>query len=325
MLGRLSLCIGLVLGLILGGCEGSTPAPQGGPPAVATAVAEPAAVEEEEVVGEVVARYEGGALTAEELTVELQRLPRRSRQLMNGEGRARFVENHVLNELLFEEGKRRGLADDPEIARQIADMEKRLVVQKLVRELQDAPTPTDEEVADYYEKNRDRYSTTTIRARHILVRDEKTAKEIHDKLVADPKSFEALAKESSVDTASARKGGDLGFFGHGRMVPEFEEAAFVLKKPGDLSDVVKTQYGFHVIRLEERREGEQKPIDQVREQIRATLRHQTIQDRTQDYYEDLKKRANLQIDEVKLEEVAKNVPEPSPGVGVVPVHGGAGH
>src|SRR5262245_49332608 len=100
MLGRVSLCIGLVLGLILGGCEGSGPAPQVAPSAVPTDASAAAIAPVE--TGEVVARFESGVLTADELTVELQKLPRRSRELMNAEGRARFVENHVLHELLFE-------------------------------------------------------------------------------------------------------------------------------------------------------------------------------------------------------------------------------
>lgn len=322
MLERISLAIGVVLGLVLAGCQSPPPpAPEtDAPVAVATTAAAPLAE-----TGEIAARYGNDVMTVDELVVELQRLPARSRQLMDQAGRERFVENYILHQLLFEEGLERGLDQDPDIRRQVEDMNRRLVVQKLVKELQDVPPVTDEEIAAYYEENQARYSTTTLRARHILVREEDLADELREKLEAEPDSFADLAKEHSVDTASARKGGDLGFFGHGRMVPEFEAAAFALREPGDLSDVVKTQYGYHIIRLEERRDGQKKPLDQVREQIRASLRHEAVQTRTQEYYDDLKKKADIRVDGKVVERVAANLPQPSPGGGVNPFHGGGGH
>ena len=232
---------------------------------------------------------------------------------MDPAGRARFVENHILHRLLFQEGLAQGLADDPDIRRQVNDLNRRLVVQRLVKDLQNVPEVTDEQIETYYNDHQSRYSTTTLRARHILVREEEVAEDLRAQLEEDPDSFSDLAKEHSVDTASARKGGDLGFFGHGRMVPDFEAAAFALAEPGDLSDVVKTQYGYHIIKLEERRDGQGKPLDQVREQIRATLRHEAVQEQTQDYYEDLKRRADIQLNEDVIEHTAANLPEPSPG------------
>jgi len=307
---------------VLGGCE------RGAPPAK-NATANPPAVQASAPAGsgsgqgEVVARYTDGALTSDELVVELQRLPQRSRAQMDAEARKRFVENFVLNDLLYGEGLREGLGNDSDIERQVNDLRRRLVVQRVVRKLQDLPPVTDEQVKAYYDANGDRYSTTTIKARHILVKDEAKAKELHEQLEKSPDQFAELAKANSVDTASARKGGDLGFFGRGRMVPEFEAVAFTLKTPGEISEVVKTPYGYHVIQLEERRDGEQKPFEQVKEQIRATLRNEAMQAKTKEYYEQLKQKANLQIDEAVLERVAQSVPEPSPGASLpVDVHGG---
>jgi parvulin-like peptidyl-prolyl isomerase len=331
MIARLSLCLGLIVGVLLGGCDRGTPREQTVPTATSPstqASAAPAANAAGAAGsgadgGEVVARYGDDVMTSEELMVELQRLPQRSRALMDGEARKRFVENYVLNDLLYAEGVRQGLGNDPDIERQVNDLRRRLVVQRVVRKLQDIPPVTDEQVKAYYDANADRYSTTTIKARHILVKDEAKANELHAEVRKDPGKFADVAKANSVDTASARKGGDLGFFGHGRMVPEFEATAFALRAPGEISEVVKTPYGYHIIQLEERREGEQKPLDQVKEQIRATLRNEALQGRTKDYYEQLKQQANLTIDEVVLERVAKSLPEPSPG-SMVPaaVHGG---
>ena len=114
-----------------------------------------------------------------------------------------------------------------------------------------------------------------------------------------PEKFADIAKEKSTDTGSAQKGGDLGTFGQGRMVPEFERVAFALQ-PGQLSDVVKTQYGYHIIMVSERKEGERKPFDSVKEQIKATLRNKQLQDQMQGHFDALKRDAGLTLDEAAL-------------------------
>lgn len=323
MIARISLCLGLIAGLVLGGCDRGTPtAPNAAPGSTQAQAPAPAPAAVVAETGEVVATYGDGKLTADELMVELQRLPQRSRATMDADGRKRFVENYVLNDLLYADGLRQGLGTDPDIDRQVNDLRRRLVVQRVVRKLQDMQPVSDDQVKAYYDANADRYSTTTIKARHILVKDEAKAKELQAQVKQNPEQFGDLAKANSVDTASARKGGDLGFFGRGRMVPEFEAAAFALKSPGEISEIVKTPYGYHVIQLEERRDGEQKPFDQVKEQIRATLRNESMQAKTKEFYDQLKAGANVQIDEVVLERVAKSIPEPSPGSAPMPAHGG---
>ena len=108
-----------------------------------------------------------------------------------------------------------------------------------------------------------------VRARHILVKTKEEAEAIIKKLAGGAK-FEDLAKESSTD-GSAANGGDLGYFTEGQMVPEFEKAAFALK-PGEYTkEPVQTQFGFHVIQLEDRRTKQPPAFDQVKEQIRSII------------------------------------------------------
>ena len=260
--------------------------------------------------GEVVARYGGETLTRGELTKQFESLnPRQRTFLATPERKRQFVENTIMNNLLFEEGQKAGYDKDPDIQRQVDDLKKRLVVQQVMRQYQTPPTISDEQVRKYYDDNPTLYSTTQIKASHILVKDEDTAKQILIDVRAHPEKFADLAKEKSTDTSSAQKGGDLGMFGAGRMVPEFERTAFALK-PGEISEVVKTQYGYHIIQVTERKEGEPKPFDQVKEQIRATLRNKGLQDQVQGHFDALKKQAGLTIDDTALERInpAEGVP-----------------
>jgi peptidyl-prolyl cis-trans isomerase C len=274
--------------------------------------------------GEVVASFKGHKLTSGDITQEFERLPAPSRTYLSAPERKRqFVENLVMNDLLFEEGQRAGYDKDPEIDRQVTDLRKRLVVQRVMRQYQTPPNVTDEQARAYYDQNTTLYSTTQIHASHILVKDESVAKELLADLRAHPEKFADLAREKSTDTISAKKGGDLGTFGAGRMVPEFEKVAFALK-PGEISDVVKTQYGYHIITVLDRKEGEPKPFDQVKEQIRATLRNRALQDQVQGHFDQLKKDADLHIDDAALARL--NPPPPAPGQPPTPpVPPGAGH
>lgn len=141
---------------------------------------------------------------------------------------------------------------------------------------------SDAAVADFYQKNAAQFATPEVaHARHILVRvDEKASAEDQAKAKARIEAvaarlkagedFAAVAKEVSEDPGSAVQGGDLGWFQHGQMVPEFDKAAFALKT-GEVSEPVKTQFGWHLILLEERKEAGQKSLDEVKDQIRQRL------------------------------------------------------
>lgn len=115
-----------------------------------------------------------------------------------------------------------------------------------------------------------------VRARHILVDSEEKAKEIYEK-IAHGEDFTKMAKEHSKDPGSKEDGGDLGYFGQGQMVPEFETAALKLQK-GDVSLPVQTKFGWHLIKVEDRRSRGAPPFDQVKERIVASLVHRKAQE-----------------------------------------------
>jgi len=299
------IVVGAALATLLGCKQEKTE-----PPAATPKVAAPTADKPADA-GEALATYAGNRLSTTRVVKEMERLPAPSRAYLQAPDRKRqFVENMILNELLFAEGQKLGYDKDEDIDRQVNDLRRRLVVQRVVREFQKPPEITDEQAKAYYDENPNLYSTTQIRASHILVKDEAAAREIREQVKADPNKFADIAKEKSTDKTSGAKGGDLGMFGQGRMVPEFERAAFALK-PGEVSEVVKTQYGYHVIIVAERKEGERRPFDQVKEQIKATLRNKAIQEQQERRYGDLKQAANVKIDDMVLEKL--QVPQGTTG------------
>jgi peptidyl-prolyl cis-trans isomerase C len=308
----------LSLALLAGACApGSKDAPHEAQKADAAAGDAASATVEKTAV---VATYAGKQLTKAAVLEEIERLPGPSRSYLSAPDRKRqFVENLVLNDLLFGEAQKSGFDKDPEIEKQVNEMRKRLVVQRLMREYQKPPSITDEQAKKYYDDNPGLFSSGQIKASHILVKDEDAAKKLHGELTADPSKFAEKAKELSIDKTSGAKGGDLGKFGQGRMVPEFEREAFALKA-GELSKPIKTQYGWHIILVTEHDEGERKPFEQVKEQIKTTLRNKQLQDNIQAKFDGLKKTANVQIDETVLETITP--PPATPGQTGASPHGG---
>ncbi len=130
------------------------------------------------------------------------------------------------------------------------------------------PKTTEEEARKYFDENPDRFVIDEVTASHILVEEKEKAEEILAQL-KDGGDFAELAKENSIDPGSAAQGGSLGTFGKGAMVPEFEEAAFALK-PGEMSGVVQSQFGYHIILVTDREQGNETFLD-AKQSILDTL------------------------------------------------------
>ncbi len=170
------------------------------------------------------------------------------------------------------------------------------------------------EAKDFYDKNERFYvEKAGVRASHILVKlPENPTKEQEEaalgkikelqKELKGGKDFEELAKASS-EGPSAPKGGDLGFFGKGQMVKEFEEAAFNMK-PGDVSGPIRTRFGFHIIKVTDKREERKKPLDEVKDQIVQSLKNKKFFQERRKLLQDLER-------EAKIEKMIADPPPPS--------------
>ena len=195
-----------------------------------------------------------------------------------------FVQGIVVSELARE----KGFNKLPEVKAQIEFFENNLLASLYIKqEVIGKISIPEEELKKYYDSNKDEFKTPEmVRVRHILVKvdesapekDKKAAKKKAENILKKIKSgedFAKLAGEVSDDPGSKQKGGELGFFSRDRMVKPFEDAAFALK-PGEVSGLVKTQYGYHIIKAEEKKAAGIQPFDDVKERIRQKL----LQDQT---------------------------------------------
>lgn len=164
---------------------------------------------------------------------------------------------------------------------------------------------TDKDIANYYEENKSKYvEPEQVHARHILVKladnateEQRTAgkdkiKTIFDK-AKNGEDFAELAKANS-DCPSAKQGGDLGFFTRGQMVKAFENAAFALQV-GQISDIVETEFGYHIIKLEEKKEGKQLTLDEVKEKIKDTLSEKAMDQALGDWLKPIREKASIKM------------------------------
>jgi len=151
---------------------------------------------------------------------------------------------------------------------------------------------TEKEMKEYFEENKATFNEgEQVKASHILVEDEATAKEVKEKLDKG-EDFAMLAKEYSTDTTTKDNGGDLGFFAEGEMVAEFDEVAFALAV-NEISDPVKTDYGYHIIKVVEKKDAAEAKYEDHKEEIKATLIDEKLQTEYTSWLEDKKADADI--------------------------------
>lgn len=187
-----------------------------------------------------------------------------------------------------------------------ADTRDNLLISKMVdAEVSTTPGASDAEAKEFYDKNPDKFKQgETMRASHILIRvDESADAATKQKAKARIESilkraragedFAKLAKENSAD-GSAAQGGDLGFFPRGQMVPAFDEAAFALK-PGEISGVVTTQFGYHIIKAVEHKDAATVPLTEVSEKVKQYLSNQKKQAKADEFIAGLKQKSKIEV------------------------------
>ena len=196
---------------------------------------------------------------------------------------ANFDENIRLNvlrgivseRLVYQQAVKEGFDKSEEVKKRIAQLQKQVVMQAFMEQKAKTLVSDSELHKAYDTKVAEMKGNEEVKARHILVADEPTAKDVAKQLKKGG-DFEKIAKEKSTDKGSGANGGDLGWFTKEKMVPEFAEAAFKMKK-GEVSAPVKTAFGWHIIQVEDRRAVQPPSFDEMKESLRAEAANKAVQ------------------------------------------------
>jgi len=237
---------------------------------------------------EVLARYgDSIAITTADFAAALRGLPAHVREQArsNPKTATQLLELILVNRVLAKEARELGIDRQPEVAAELQQADEKALAIRRMEALDAALAIPDYTKAalEQYELNKAKYlEPEQIEAAHVLIASSndrtepealKLAQEVRAKALAGT-DFAELAKQYSTDSGSKNKGGALGFFGRGRMVKPFEEAAFALTEVGAISEPVKTSFGYHVIKLLGRKPGRQKSFDEVKDSIVDPMRAQ---------------------------------------------------
>lgn len=245
---------------------------------------------------QVVARVNQVEITYDQFQKRLEGL--RQRGAVRPEQFKEVVRGMVQEELLLQDATAEGLDQEGAVKAKLEQARRQVLIEELLQRKVIAQSQvTEEEARKMYEDNQPLFSVETMRVSHIMVKTEAEAEAILAELQAG-KDFAELAKAKSQDTGSAEKGGDLGELRRGQAVREFEEAAFRLKE-GELSPVVKTQYGYHILKGGAHVTAVE-PFDEVKGRIRQSLLQRKQQEAFMAFIADLEKKAKTEIFEDRL-------------------------
>lgn len=235
---------------------------------------------EKKMENKVLAKVGNYEITDAEIAFMLQSLnPQVASQFIGPEGEERLLQEIINQKLLLCEAVESKFEENEDFIEEFAKLKENFLSQYSVKKILGTVTVSDEEAKEFYEANPNLFVTPAqIRASHILVAEEDKANELYAKIQSG-ESFEELAIDNST-CPSGVNGGDLNFFSKGQMVPEFEDVAYTLEI-GQISEPVKTQFGYHIIKLTEKNEDQQHSFEEVLPNIIQNL---TAQKQNETYF-----------------------------------------
>jgi peptidyl-prolyl cis-trans isomerase C len=242
----------------------------------------------------VLAIVNGNEITQKDIERSLLRFPQETQEhYKSQEGKNQFLEQLINFELIYNYAADNNMKNDPEYIEQVRLIEKDVLIQIGIKNIMADVDITEEEIKKYYEDNSEMFKgEETASAKHILVDTLEQMQEIK-KEIDNGMTFEEAAQKYS-KCPSAAQGGSLGSFTRGRMVPEFEKAAFELNV-GEISEPVKTQFGYHLIQLDEKSEGNMKTLEEARPTIAENISHQKQNEKYISSVTELKNKYKVEI------------------------------
>jgi EpsD family peptidyl-prolyl cis-trans isomerase len=257
----------------------------------------------EEQKGAYLAKVGTTKITEADIDREMKNLPEFAQKLFEGSGgKEKFLDEIIKKELLYQEAMKKGLDKNAEYQKKLEDFKKLTLISVLLeKQIEDKSQVTEQEVKDYYEKHKNELaSISQMRASHILVKSEDEALKILAR-IKKGEDFAKIAEKSSLDTGTAKNGGDLGYFSQGQMVPEFESAAARLKV-GEISTPVKTRFGYHIIKVSDKKMGKPIEFEKIKNNIQQRLASEKQKEFFDSYISGLKNQYKVEINK---EAVAK--------------------
>ena len=229
----------------------------------------PASASEASKGGSVVAEIGKEKITLDEINEMIKTVPEQYKAVAQAH-KDMFLDSIINQKLLYAEASKADFDKNPDVQKQLEEARKEIIIKAYLRkEIEDTVRVSDEDAKKYYDANKDKFKEPEkLNISHILVDNEAEAKDILAKLKGGA-DFAALAKEKSKD-ASKERGGELGLIAKGQTVPEFEQAAFALQ-PGQISEVVKTQFGYHIIKVTERQPEKMMAYEEIKDQLKQMM------------------------------------------------------
>lgn len=226
----------------------------------------------------VLAVVAGEEITEADLNDFLRNIPKdQQAYVSNPQVREQYLEQLIALRMFSKQGEEEKLEETDEFKVILESARKDILAQMMIAKLLKDIDVTDEEAKDYYDANKRQFEKgETVRAKHILVKEEEKCNEILTAIKKEEKTFEDAAKEFST-CPSGQKGGDLGEFGKGQMVPEFEKAAFSAEV-GQVVGPVQTSFGYHLIKVEKKNEASETPFEEVKASIKGRMLQQKQND-----------------------------------------------
>ena len=244
----------------------------------------------------ILASFGGQTITLGEFNQIWEQLPEEYKLQLD---KSMVLDQMISEKLLIQEAKNMGLEEDMDVLEQIKKMTEQILVQTLIqKDILDKVQVGDEEVEKYYETNKDNFTEKEqVHLFNILVKTEEEAQNVLEQLKAG-EDFSEIAKTKSTGP-SAAQGGDLGYVSKGTVIPEIEEVVFALEV-GELSGVVKTDLGFHIFKITEKKPETVKALEEVKEDIIQTLLPTKQKEAFDNLLEELKGKVKIEINEEAL-------------------------
>jgi len=237
-------------------------------------------------------------ITLNDFQERINNLPKRYQIIIRNRSND-YLQELINDTLLYNEALKKGLDKDKDAVKVIEEAKRKILIARLLKdEVDDAIKITDEDIAEYYEANSVKYMSPEImRVSHILVPKKAEAEAILERLNKG-ENFDDLARAKSVDP-TAQRAGDIGYFPKGQLIPEFEYACSQLEI-GEVSGIVRTKLGYHIIMLTDRKMPQQIPLEKVKEKVKAEIRAEKRQKLFNDLLTRLRKEAKININEEAL-------------------------